>query len=270
MRKVSKAKAKGGRPEIAGVAILGRGRAGRALARSLRAAGIHVVFLPRRGIGPLRTRPVDLLVLAVPDHAIRSQARRLAKGGARCALAFHLSGALDASVLEPLARRGAATASFHPLRSFSGRPGEGFEGCAVAVEGDPKATRAARALARRLGAWAWPIHPGHKPLYHAAAALAAGGTATLTELAAGLARRAGMPADRATRAMADLAATAQQNLARRGFRDGLTGPVARGDRSTIALHRRALSIDPGAARLHKLLVSQALRLLRVDRGRSGR
>src|SRR5512135_151459 len=83
------------------VGILGLGRAGRALRNSLRAAGHSVAGL-HRGAAPPREK-LDLLVLAVPDDAIRRESGRLARGGARCRVAMHLSGALDSSSLAALA-----------------------------------------------------------------------------------------------------------------------------------------------------------------------
>src|SRR5512146_2530857 len=54
-------------PASARVAIRGRGRAGRALARALGDAGIPAAFVPRSRPRPA---PLDLLVLAVPDDAV--------------------------------------------------------------------------------------------------------------------------------------------------------------------------------------------------------
>ncbi len=245
------------------VGILGLGRAGKALRNSLREAGHSVARLSRGGAPP--RGDLDLIVLAVPDDAIRGESRRLARQGARCRIAMHLSGALDSSALAALGKTGASVVSFHPLRSFSGKPGESFHGCSVAIEGEPPAARTARRLAREFGASPWSVSRDAKPLYHAAATLAAGGTAALVAAASLAASAAGLPARAAQREFAALAASAAENVRRLGFPAGATGPLARGDRATLRLHRRALARDPSLRRLYLELARAYRRLMVVDR-----
>ncbi len=180
----------------------------------------------------------DLLVLAVPDDRIAAVAEDLA-GRTRCRLAFHLSGALTASALAPLARRGARLASLHPLRAFIGDPREGWRGALVAIEGDRVAVGAGERLSRALGATGYRIRSESKPLYHAAAALAAGGTMALLSVAVRAAVDAGLPEKQARSALARLASEAAAATASRPFADAFTGPVARRDVETIRAHCRA-------------------------------
>ncbi len=243
------------------VLIRGRGRVGRALASSLRRARVDVRFVGRAGAAP----PADALILAVPDRVIASEARRLARARGTYPLVLHSSGTLTSAALAPFARRGSPTASFHPLRAFSGLPGETLEGCAVAIEGDPAGERRARALARRLGAVPWRIRPASKAAYHAAAVLAAGGTAALSAAAARLAAARGMPRRLASRAFAELSMGAVGNLLSRGVPAGLTGPAVRGDERVVRAHRRALSGDRRLERLYAELTALMRSLLRVDR-----
>jgi predicted short-subunit dehydrogenase-like oxidoreductase (DUF2520 family) len=248
------------RPARLRVGIRGRGRAGTALARALVPAGADVAWIPGRS-----TRPgaFDLLVLAVPDDMIEAESKRLVRAGVRARCAIHLSGALPSEALRAWSRTGAATVSFHPLRSFAGRPGETVAGADVAIEGDPRGIAAARGLARRIGARPWRIGARDKPLYHAAATAAAGGSATLVALAAEAARAAGMPPGRALAAMAALSEEAVENVVSRGFAEGLTGPLARGDAGTLRLHRRALRRVPALAGAYRALAEAA-------RGRRGK
>jgi len=238
------------------VAIRGKGRAGRALARALAAAGIPVVWIPRRGGRPPR-RPEDLVVLAVPDDRIAAESERLSDRGWRARIVMHLSGALPAEAAAAWRRTGASVVSFHPLGSFAGNGAETAAGHAVAVEGDRRGTAAASRLARAIGARPWRIAPERKALYHAAAAAAAGGTAAVVAQAAQAAQAAGMPAAIATRAFASLAEEAARNVRQRGFRAGLTGPLARGDSGTLALHRRALAGRPALSALYRALAAAA-------------
>lgn len=221
-----------------------------------------------RALGTSR-REFDLLVVAVPDRLIQREARRLSRAGFRGSLAIHLSGALGADALQALFDTGTPTASFHPLRSFSGRKTETFAGCVVALEGSEPALRLGRLLALRIGARAWKIDSRKKALYHAAAAVAAGGTATLLALSSEAAAGAGMPPALARASLARLSQEAAENVRRLGFRRGLTGPLARGDKATLDLHRKALRESSLLAKVYETLLAAARTTLSVDRRGNG-
>src|SRR6185295_2997431 len=122
--------------------LVGPGRAGKAFARSWMEAGgrIAEVVSPTKAAAAAAARELgagdsagialavasgDILVVAVPDDEIPAAARSLA-GRTSCRAVFHLSGALPAARLEALGGSGAALGSLHPLRVFSGRPGENW------------------------------------------------------------------------------------------------------------------------------------------------
>lgn len=257
------------------LSLVGPGRAGKAFARSWISSGGDLVEViapdsPRareavRDIGGGSPRGLDethadseILVLAVPDDAIAPAARALS-GRLRCRIAFHLSGALAASALEPLGSRGAALGSLHPLRVFAGASGETWSDALVAIEGDSVAVEIGEKLVRAIGGRPRRIAPEAKPLYHAAATLAAGGTIGVVSLAARAWRQAGIPEEEARPALAELAARAAQAAATRGFGQALTGPVARRDVGTVRAHEEALATLPDAARLYALLAAETLR-----------
>ncbi len=240
------------------VGVLGRGRAARAFLASLSALRPRVRFLGREA-PPRGAREFDLLVLAVPDDAIAASARRLARRGIRGRWTLHFSGALGSEALEPLAGRERRGISFHPLRSFAGRRGETFRGCPIALEGSAEAVRFGARLARAIGGQPWRIPAAKKAAYHAAATLAAGGTAILVAAAARLAVEAGLPRPRSVAALAGLAGEAARNVGQLGFPAGLTGPLARGDRSTARMHRRALEEERDLLAVYDLLARLARR-----------
>lgn len=231
--------------------LVGPGRAGMAMARSwIRAGGAVAGVVGRtresaaRAARQLatsattaRTAPArcDVLVLAVPDDRIAAVAEDLA-ARTSCRIGFHLSGALPASVLAPLARRGASVASLHPLRAFTGDSREDWHGALVAIEGDAEAVEAGERLTAVLGGSAHRIRTESKPLYHAAATLAAGGTMALLSIAVRAAVDAGLPEEQARAALARLASEAALATADRPFREAFTGPIARRDVETVRAH----------------------------------
>ncbi|HYB52549.1 MAG TPA: DUF2520 domain-containing protein [Thermoanaerobaculia bacterium] len=253
--------------------LVGPGRAGRALARSWRKAGGVLAGVAGRtpesarqagealsarafGVSEIPAR-VELLVLAVPDDQIAEVSRGLAVR-TRCRLVFHLSGALSASALAPLRATGASAASVHPLRAFAGDPEDDWDGALVALEGDAEATTAAEQMVAAFGGDAYRIEAVAKPLYHAAATLAAGGTMAVLSVAVRAAVAAGLPESRARAALARLASEAAAAAAKRPFRDAFTGPVARRDAETVRAHRAAAAAHGDFLDLYRELARETL------------
>ncbi len=260
------------------LALAGTGRAARAFARSWIAAGGRISFaivrdaaVPRpaelEGIPAVSvtqagsepgTNSCDFLILAVSDDAIAIVASELSPR-VSCRAAFHLSGALPSSVLEPLARRGAAIGSLHPVRPFTGEDSEDWRGAFVAVEGDTEAAEAATAIARAVGARPHGLSPDAKPLYHAAASLAAGGAAAVVSVAVEAWIAAGVPEPTAREVLSGLAERAVAAAGKRPFHEAFTGAVARRDVGTVRAHTKALSPHPEAFELYRALAEAIMR-----------
>jgi predicted short-subunit dehydrogenase-like oxidoreductase (DUF2520 family) len=217
----------------------------------------------------------EILVLAVPDDRIAAVARSLARKTS-CRYAFHLSGALPAALLAPLAQRGAAVGSLHPLRAFpsDGRVGRApagstdalWDGTFVAIEGDPAAVAVGERIAAALGAKGRRIDTESKALYHAAATLAAGGTMALLSVAVRAAVRAGLAEPEAREALGRLAAEAAAATMTRPFAGAYTGAIARRDTRTIHAHRSAAAGQPDFLELYRMLARE---ILATTPGRGG-
>jgi predicted short-subunit dehydrogenase-like oxidoreductase (DUF2520 family) len=189
----------------------------------------------------------DVILVATPDSAVRGVAEELARIGAEelCGkIVLHTSGALDASALDAVRGFGAAAGSIHPLQSFSGVGVPPLEGKVFAIEGDPPALRMARQIVRALGGAPVPIDGGKKPLYHAAAAMAAGHVLAVVEAATRLLMSIGMNRREAVRALLPLTRQVLQNFERLGPRAAWTGPLARGDFEIVEAHKKALRDAP--------------------------
>ncbi len=189
--------------------ILGRGRAGRALAA---AWGDRARLLSHE------ERPEGLVLLAVPDTAIPGLAQAFP---GRC---VHLSGSLHLEGV-PCA---------HPLTSFDGEAAS-WAGAPLALTGEvPQPIVAAF---EELGFLPFQLPAELKPLYHAAAVLASGHTAALWLGAAQLLEQRGVALP--GRGLLPLAEATLRNIERRG-EGGRTGPFVRGDEGTIARDAEAL------------------------------
>jgi predicted short-subunit dehydrogenase-like oxidoreductase (DUF2520 family) len=209
-----------------GIAIVGAGRLGTALAAALAAAGMEVD-------GPLgRDEPVTsasaAVLLCVPDAQLRAAAAALPPGR----LVGHCSAATTLAALAPH-----EAFSLHPLMTVT-PAGADFAGATAAIAGaTPRALRTADALARRLGMQPLHVDDADRAAYHAAASIASNFLVVIEDLAERLARTAGL--DR--RPLVALVHASAANWAALGAHDALTGPIARGDDDTVALQRAAVA-----------------------------
>lgn len=209
------------------VAIVGRGRVGRALTASLRAAGHPVDEPTGRGEVPAGA---DAILLCVPDAEIAAAAAAVA-GAAR--FVGHTSGATPLAALDP-AR--AEAFALHPLQTITGADTE-LRGCGAAVAGaTPAAHDLALDLAQLLGMTPFDVRDDQRASYHAAASIASNYLVTLEWAAQSLARNAGVDAP-----FGPLVRTTLDNVIAAGPHAALTGPIARGDDLTVERQRAAVA-----------------------------
>jgi predicted short-subunit dehydrogenase-like oxidoreductase (DUF2520 family) len=203
---------------ISTVRVVGTGRAGSAIAARLRERGLAVIA------GREALADADLVLLAVPDAAIAPVAKQVPIGP----WVAHVSGATPLAALDPHGRR----FSVHPLQTLTRERGaEQLDGAWAAVTAETdEARQAARWLADTLGLRPFDLADADKPLYHAGAAMASNFLVTLHAAAARLLEESHAPPE----ALVPLMTRTIEN----GF--VLTGPIARGDWSTVEAHLRAL------------------------------
>jgi predicted short-subunit dehydrogenase-like oxidoreductase (DUF2520 family) len=216
---------------IENVHVIGSGRVGSAVTARLR----------ERGVGVGDDDP-DVVLLCVPDAAIADASRCLAPGRAWVG---HVSGATPLAALEPHERR----FSVHPLQTFdrSGDPAQ-LDGAWAAITGDTEeALAVARELAELLGLQPFELKDGDRTLYHAGAVFASNYLVTLERAAV----RLGVPAEGLVLLMT--------RTIENGFQ--LTGPIARGDWSTVEAHKQAIrAADPELEQLYETLAEATVML----------
>jgi predicted short-subunit dehydrogenase-like oxidoreductase (DUF2520 family) len=198
------------------VKVVGLGRVGSALNARLE----------ERGLAAAGT-DADLVLLCVPDQAIAEAASRLPPGP----WVAHVSGATPLSSLGPHTRR----FGLHPLQTFTrARGAEQIDGAWAAITAETDEARARGWwLADRLGLRAFDLRDDRRVLYHAGASMASNFLVTLYRAASLLLDRAGVPYE------------ALLPLMRRTIDNAfeLTGPIARGDWSTVDAHLDAIRSD---------------------------
>lgn len=238
--------------------VAGRGRVGRSLARALRQAGHPTRLVAARGgarrlVKALSSEPRAIVFTAVPDGAVAVYAREIAAASGTTvpdSVTFvHVSGSLGLDALGALAHRH-DVGSFHPLRSFPRpQPPAAFQNIVVAVDASsPALAQRLERVARDLGARPRLVAGADRMLYHAAAVFASNYGVALLEVAAGLLEAIGWSEKQAVAGLLPLMRGAVEEAGRIGIAGALTGPVRRGDASTIEQHLVALQrLDGGAS-----------------------
>jgi predicted short-subunit dehydrogenase-like oxidoreductase (DUF2520 family) len=213
--------------------VVGRGRVGRSLARAARASGIEVRTTGHDEV-EAACEGADAVLLCVPDATIAVTAAEVPEGPA---FVGHVSGAGTLNLLAEPAAKGARAFSLHPLQTFA--DGETVvDGTPAAIAGsDREALRFARELAETLGMRPFEVAEEDRSAYHAAAVIASNMLVALEESAAELLARLG--AGEARELLGPLVLRTAANWVELGS-NALTGPIARGDQTTIDGHRAAL------------------------------
>lgn len=241
------------------VAVIGVGRVGSVLGAALARVGHQVVAatgvssdsIRRAGrlLPGVMLRPVDdavtradLVLLTVPDDQLEDLIDGLARTGSwqTGQLAVHTSGAHGIGVFAAATGSGVVGMALHPVMTFTGRPEDlqRLEGAAFGVTAPPEFRPVAETLVLELGGEPIWVPESARPAYHAGLSMGSNHLVTLVNDASAVLRSAGV--EDPARLLAPLLGASLDNALRLGD-DALTGPVSRGDGSTVEAHIRVLN-----------------------------
>lgn len=257
------------------IAIIGAGRAGRALGIALKNSRIEIVavagghsskardfaesigakFCSRAGEA---VQLANVVLLAVPDREIAIVSEALAQENLpEGIVVLHICGSKNALVLKALQDKGVAIGSMHPLQSFT----ENTKISAAkvvdsyfAVDGAEAAREAAKALIEAVGGHALAIAPQQRALYHASACMASNYMVALLHSATQVFGECGIEEKAALAALRPILEGTLQNILEQGTKKALTGPISRGDIQTVRTHVDNLdAFLPKEGKLYKAL-----------------
>ncbi|MGH9949740.1 MAG: Rossmann-like and DUF2520 domain-containing protein [Pyrinomonadaceae bacterium] len=213
----------------------------------------------------------EVIIIASGDSQIPSVCESLSKYLRKGQTVLHTSGALSSDELYSLKNIGCETGSLHPLTSISD-PISGskqFRGSFFCVEGSRRAASAARKLAKNLGGKPFVIPKDKKPLYHAAAVMAAGHVTALFDCSLEALEGCGLDRQKGSEILYPLIASTIENLKSHSPEEAITGTLARLDLSTFQKHAVALQeVSDEILRIYLLLGERTLQI--VSRGRHDR
>jgi predicted short-subunit dehydrogenase-like oxidoreductase (DUF2520 family) len=195
-----------------------------------------------------------LVLLATPDRAVEQAIATVEPSIEPGALVVHLAGSRGLDVFDELRakRRGVRVGALHPLQSFpSATVGlDRLRGSWAAVAGDPEVAE----IAYSLGLRTFEVADADRAAYHAAASVASNHVVALLGQVDRLAAVCNVPFE----AFGPLVRASVQNAFALGPTDALTGPIARGDLSTVESHLTVL--DPAERDAYRALAREAARL----------
>lgn len=248
------------------VAIVGGGKVGSVVGRLLTGRGHRLTAVISRtlrsakragrfaGCRSVSTDPgaisaeTDIIFIATPHDAIAGVARNLAVVDHlrfRRLAVCHASGIYDASVLDPLAVRGAKVFSFHPLQTFPrdfapARIVPHARGIFYGVDGAVAAVRVARRLARELDGKIIIIPPEMRILYHAACVVASNHMTTVLWVLERMFQQITDGRGDFYRVFHPIIEATLNNVRNSSPAGALSGPIARGGVGTVQQHLESL------------------------------
>lgn len=207
----------------------------------------------------------DVWMLAVGDDHISEVCTVLCERGLinEHTIVFHCSGSKASIELAAAAASGAAVASVHPVRSFADPQAvaEQFSGTICSLEGDRRALAVLLPAMQAIGAQTVEISAESKLLYHAGSVFASNYLVSLMDVALRAYQSAGIPSELALAMAAPLARQSLENVFTLGSAAALTGPIARGDMTTVSRQQAIVAQwDPAAGDLYQAFVAPTVEL----------
>jgi predicted short-subunit dehydrogenase-like oxidoreductase (DUF2520 family) len=264
-------------------AIIGAGKVGDIFATALHQCGYKLVgvasrtsasaaALAERFTVPWSVNPAEIAKMAemvfitTSDRHIGNVVRQIARSGGWCneQYVYHASGTFPANILAVAKEQGAFIGALHPLQAFAGLKHKEncLSGVYFAVDGDNQAVDLAKSMVHDMGGHSFFVPSDKRALYHAAACIASNYLVVLVHNAVNLFQQLGLSAEEAATALVPLLQGTLNNLMSKGTEKALTGPIVRGDVSTVAAHLQALAIaNADSEKLYKQLGLHTLQLV---------
>jgi len=214
--------------------------------------------------------PAECWLIGTSDEQIATVALELSRARSDLAgcVVFHLCGRHGTEILAPLAALGCHTAAVHPVRSLTHEEISTveFTGTACVAEGSEAALAVLGPLFITIGGVWLPVKNNDRGLYHAALSIISNVTKGVAWKAQTWLESAGLEHEMAAALSHKLLAITMDDLARTGAMHSITGPIVRGDTSTVEAHIQALEHGhSGDVEIYRVLARTVLELA-MERG----
>lgn len=204
----------------------------------------------------------DTVFITTSDRAIGEVWECIRHYNLKDKIICHFSGSLSSGIFSGIGVTGASCCSVHPMYAFSNKYTSylQFNTACLSVEGQETAVQEVKGLFCGLGHKVFTINSCDKAKYHAAAVFASNYVTGAIHIAIQLLKECGFNESDARKLLAPVSLGNINSVLADGTVKALTGPVERGDISTIKKHLDVLgdeSIIKIYKELGKVLVSIA-------------
>lgn len=191
----------------------------------------------------------DMIFITTGDDQIEKACEQLCQEAqpGEGQIIVHMSGALPSTVLGAAKAFGCSIYSMHPLLAFADiqKSVSDLPNAYFCIEGDDKRLHIIENLLQACGNPYFTLKPEQKTLYHAAACMLSNFLVTLVHSGMNLMENIAVDRAVAFEAMLPLMNNTLQNILELDAPQALTGPIARGDVSTVAKQLAAISSGSG-------------------------
>ncbi len=204
------------------------------------------------------TRSSDTLFLTVSDSQITTVWECIDKALIKNKIICHFSGSLSSDVFAGATGYGTYCGSVHPVYAFSDRFNsyKGLNSAVFTVQGDSVFLQNISALLTQLGNKVCVIDKNSKVLYHTAMSMASNQLLGLLDAVVNMLKDCGFSQEQAYSALTPLMADNLQTALQNNVDYALTGPIERGDVSTVQAHLNAINSEQ--KEIYKALGKQVL------------
>lgn len=205
----------------------------------------------------------DTIFITTPDDQIRGVWEEIKKYKIKNKIICHCSGAISSDIFSNIQEYGAYGYSIHPMFSISDKYNsyKNLRKSFVTIEGDDKYSTQLCHFFKRLGNDTLIVDKQNKSLYHAASVVSSNLILGLINTSVSYLIECGFNEKMAIDALYPLIDFNVRNIKENGIIQSLTGPVERGDISTIEGHCEVLSDED--RKLYKLLSKNVLEIAMV-------
>lgn len=203
----------------------------------------------------------NIIFITTPDDIISIIDNELSKFDLQNKSFCHTSGSLKSNVLCNAKHSGALIYSIHPIFAFSSKATnlDELEKIYFSIEGDILPDTDIISLIKTLGNKHFVRKEEDSSTYHLANVFVSNLTLSLLEIGVGYLRKLGLNEEDALNALRPLVKGNVDSIYEKGFVNSLTGPVLRGDLSTIEKHISVL--EERDKELYKILSLNLLKLV---------
>lgn len=250
------------------IAIIGAGKVGQSL-KQLFELNQHQVTLIGRDIAAYKNQinQAQLVLITTTDSQIKAVCDSISPYLQASTVVSHCSGALNSNVLNSAQQKGCNTASSHPLNTFPSLDAalttfaNTEHGTYLYCEGDKAALELITTVFKPSGFAVVEIDSKAKTAYHTACVFACNYLTVLMDLSLQTAELKGIDKTLFSTAIQPLIQATLSNINTHGTTASLSGPIARGDSTTVNQHIDLLEKEsPTIANAYVLLAQHALQL----------